>query len=229
MTGGRNDTAAGRIRLVIVGDSTVCVQPEESPCRGWGQFIQGFFDGTVRVINRARSGRSTKTFLQEGLWSDALAEKPDYVLIQFGHNDSHEPGRPESTDAAGDYRDYLRRYVDESRAAGATPILVTPMHRRTFGADGTLADTLRPYADAMEAVAAEENVALIDLHAASGELFARLGDEASAEMAHEPGDRTHFNEKGAKVMAGLVIKEMGRAEPRLGRHRNTADAGNRTS
>jgi len=124
--------------------------------------------------------------------------KPDYVLIQFGHNDSHAPYLPESTAAATDYKGYLRRYIDESRAAGAHPLLVTPMVRRTFDADGKLRDDLRSYADAMKEVGAERNVPVIDLHASSKNLVEQLGPEKSAEMANKEGDVTHFNDKGAR-------------------------------
>ncbi len=202
-------------RIVVVGDSTVCNYPPESPCRGWGQFLQGYFNETVVVKNHAASGRSTKTFIKEGRWTKALAEKPDFVLIQFGHNDSHGPGHGESTDAATDYREFLERYVADTRAAGAQPILVTPMHRRIFDAQGKLDDALQPYADAMKAVAAETKTPLIDLHASSGALFQRLGRAESQEMANEPKDRTHFNEVGAKAMAELVMKELPTAAPAL--------------
>lgn len=200
---------------MIIGDSTVCDYPSNNPCRGWGHFIQGYLNDTVQVINLAKSGRSTKTFIKEGLWDRALKEKPDIILIQFGHNDSHGPGRPESTDAATDYRDYLRRYISEARAAGATPILITPMHRRTFDDAGKLTDILHPYADAMKAVAAELKVPVIDLHRASGQLFERLGPTGSAELANKPGDHTHFNEKGARAMAELVMKELSQLDPRV--------------
>src|SRR5262249_35809366 len=100
------------VRIVIIGDSTVCDYPKTQPTRGWGQFIEERFkEGTVKVMNLAASGRSTKTFIQEGRWEKALLEKPDYVLIQFGHNDSHAPDHAEATDAGTDYKDYLRRYV----------------------------------------------------------------------------------------------------------------------
>jgi len=202
-------------RIVVIGDSTVCNYPPESPTRGWGQFTQGWFRDSVRVVNLARSGRSTKTFIKEGLWKRALAERPSFLLIQFGHNDSHARSRPESTDAATDYRDYLRRYIDDARAIGATPVLVTPMHRRTFGPDGKLRDILRPYAEAMKAVAAEKKVGLVDLHTMSGELFEKLGDAGSAKLANKQGDRTHFNAEGAKAMAALVMRELPAAEPSL--------------
>jgi lysophospholipase L1-like esterase len=134
---------------------------------------------------------------------------------QFGHNDSHGPGRPESTDAATSYKEYLRRYIDDARAIGATPILVTPMCRRTFGSDGKLDDALGPYANAMKDVATEKKVGVIDLHSTSGELFQNLGEAASAELDNKAGDRTHFNEKGARAMAGLVMKELPAVEPSL--------------
>lgn len=203
------------VLMVIIGDSTVCNWPDEEPRRGWGQFIQGYFSDTLEVVNHARSGRSTKTFIREGLWAKALADKPNYVLIQFGHNDSHAPGRPESTDADTDYVEYLRQYIDESRAAGAIPVLITPMHRRTFNPDGTMRDNLRPYANAMKRVAAEKKVGLVDLHTASGELFRRLGPQKAQEMANAPDDTTHFNEAGAKAMAVLVMEQLFQAEPSL--------------
>ncbi|MBI5799729.1 MAG: hypothetical protein HZA92_03245 [Verrucomicrobia bacterium] len=206
------------LRIAILGDSTVCDYPADKPERGWGMCVeQQFPTGAVKVFNFARSGRSTKTFLKEGLWAKAKAAQPDVVLIQFGHNDSHAKDKPESTDAGTDFRDNLRLYVAESRALGATPILVTPMHRRTFNADGTLRDNLKPYAESMKAVAAELKVALIDLHAASGELFAKLGEKSNEQFANKPGDATHFNERGARAMAELVMRELPKAEPRLGK------------
>ena len=204
-----------KLTIAIIGDSTVCEYPAEHACRGWGQFIAGYFNDKVRVVNLAASGRSTKTFIAEGRWKRTLAEKPDVVLIQFGHNDSHGAAKPESTDAATDYRDFLHRYVDESRAASATPIFVTPMYRRTFDKEGKLTDILQPYADAMKAVAAEKKVALIDLHTSSGELFRHLGKEHCPELANSPTDFTHFNEKGARAMAALVMKELPAAAPQL--------------
>jgi lysophospholipase L1-like esterase len=204
------------LRVVLVGDSTVCIYPVEKAERGWGMFVEErFAEDSVKVINLAASGRSTKTFIQQGRWKKALDEKPDYILIQFGHNDSHAPEKPESTDAATDYKEYLRRYVDDSRAIGARPILITPPVRRTFGSDGKLSDGLARYAEAMKDVAAEKKVAVIDLHASSKQLVVELGPEKSAEMANRQGDNTHFNEKGARVMADLVMKELPVAEPGL--------------
>jgi lysophospholipase L1-like esterase len=221
------DAAPAPVRIVIVGDSTVSNYPPGEPTRGWGQFIQERFkDGTVSVINLATPGRSTKTFIEEGRWQKALAEKPDYVLIQFGHNDSHPPGNKESTNAATDYKDYLRRYIDDARSIGATPILVTPMVRRSFDASGKIADgtlpppsgALKPYADAMKEVAKEKNVPVIDLYTASKELADKIGPAESDKFANKAGDHTHFNEKGARAMADLVMKELPLAAPGLERY-----------
>ena len=207
--------APREIRLAVIGDSTVCEYPATSNIRGWGHFLASAFQSHVRVINLAKSGRSTKTFIKEGLWTKTLAEKPDFVLIQFEHNDSHARERPESTDAATDYRDFLRRYVDEARTAGSTPVLVTPMHRRNFDKDGKVTQELLPYADTMKAVAKEKKVALVDLHGASGELFQKLGDAGSADLSCSATDHTHFSENGAKAMAELVLKGLTNVEPRL--------------
>ncbi len=212
------------LRIVLIGDSTVCDYPVTQPNRGWGQFIEEEFKvGEVKVINLAASGRSTKTFITEGRWQKALEKKPDYVLIQFGHNDSHGPARPESTTAATDYKANLRRFIDEARAIGATPILITPMVRRSFDGAGKIREgtlpppnsDLQPYADAMKEVGSEKKVAVIDLHQASKELVEKLGPIESEKFANKKGDPTHFNEKGARAMAGLVMKELPVVEPKL--------------
>ncbi len=209
-------TASHPIRIVLVGDSTVCEYPPTRPERGWGMYVEEYFkEGSVKVLNLAASGRSTKTFINEGRWKKALAEKPDYVLIQFGHNDSHAKDHPEATDAATDYKQFLLQYIEDSRAMGATPILVTPMVRRTFEADGKLKDELQPYADAMKEVGAEKKVAVIDLHTSSKKLVEKLGPKAAVELANKEGDATHFNEKGARRMAELVMMELPTAEPKL--------------
>lgn len=214
---------AAPLRIAIIGDSTVCEYPATGPDRGWGQFIEERFrPGTVKVINLAVQGRSTKTFIQEGRWGKTLQEQPNYVLIQFGHNDSHAPENPESTDAAADYKEYLRRYIDEARAAHATPILVTPMVRRTFDDTGRLSDAptgrnrpLGSYAAAMREIGREKNVPVIDLHGSSRTLIAKLGPIASAAFANKSGDSTHFNERGARAMADLVLAELPRVAPEL--------------
>jgi lysophospholipase L1-like esterase len=205
----------GPIRIVVIGDSTVSsYKPDRMPpIAGWGQVIGDAFDDRVNVINLAVSGRSSKSFIREGLWAKALEKQPDYVLIQFGHNDC--PGKGDrTTDPNGDFRDYLRQYISESRKIGAKPILITPVARRTF-ADGRITSTLIPYADAMMAVGKADSVPVVDLHAASVDLFNRLGDDASADLNCAKEDRTHFSPKGAKVIADLVAERLPQADPSL--------------
>ncbi|MBN2129267.1 MAG: DUF1080 domain-containing protein, partial [Sedimentisphaerales bacterium] len=128
-----------------------------------------------------------------------------YFLIQFGHNDC--PGKGDRySDPESTFQDHIRRYVTDSQAIGAIPMLVTPMTRRNFTPDGGIRTILRPYADAMLKVAREENVAVIDLHARSVALFESLGEVGSADLGTDEGrDRTHFSLKGARVMARLVV------------------------
>ena len=130
--------------------------------------------------------------------------------------------RPEATDPATDYKAFLRRYIDESRAIGATPILVTPMVRRTFDAQGQIVEgqpapnrPLAAYAEAMKAVAAEKNVPVIDLYASSKAQAEKLGPVACLQLASAKSDVTHFNEKGARAMADLVIPALPVAAPAL--------------
>jgi lysophospholipase L1-like esterase len=211
------------LKIAIVGDSTVCDYPDTSPLRGWGQLLPDFLQPGVTVINKARGGASTKTFPASS-WQTVLGQHPDFVLIQFGHNDSHAREKPESTDAATDYRDNLRRYLNEARAAGATPILVTPVRRRLFSKDGRPTTELAPYADAMKAVGAETRVRVLDLYSLSGDLYESLGEAESSDFtpnqpdhADRPGqgDRTHFTPEGARQIARLVAEALRDIDPKL--------------
>lgn len=206
------------IRIVVIGDSTVATYRKNRDGRwhiaGWGQFLADAMDDSVTVLNHAAGGRSSSSFVWEGRWAKALADRPDYVLIQFGHNDCPGKGIRE-TDPRTTYRDYLGKYVYYARAAGAKPVLVTPMERRRFGPDGKLAPSLQAYADAMIAVGKEEDVPVVDLHAASVELFNRLGDAGSAELSSSAKDRTHFSEKGARTMVRLIVQRLAVVEPSL--------------
>ena len=154
-----------------------------------------------------------RVFIREGHWLKTLAAKPDYVMIQFGHNDG--PGKGDrATDPNGDYRDYLQQYIRDARAAGIRPILVTPMTRRRFE-DGKIRSTLGPWVTAMREVGKQERVPVVELHAASVAMFNRLGDEGSADLSPSKTDRTHFSRKGALVMARLVVESLREVEPSL--------------
>jgi len=202
------------IRIALVGDSTV------TETAGWGKAFAELLTPNVRLTNCARGGQSTKSFLDQGLLATALLGHPNYVLIQFGHNDMPGKGPNRETDPNTTYRTNLIRYVDESRAAGAQPVLVSSLVRRTWNrTDGTLIDGLAPYAEAMKAVAAEKKVPLVDLHARSLVAVQNLGAKGSEDLGPmtEKGTRdgTHLSPKGAALMAGLVAEELRAAVPAL--------------
>jgi lysophospholipase L1-like esterase len=182
------------------------------------------FKWQVECLNLARGGRSTKSFRADGSWErvkSALADRsrPTFVLIQFGHND--QPGKPErSTGLEREFPANLERYVDEVRAAGAKPVLVTPLTRRSFRADGTLDDGLAPWAEAVKRVAAERNLPLLDLHADSAAAVSRMGPAAADALAQAPApakefDHTHVGPRGAALFARMVAREIDRALPSL--------------
>lgn len=203
------------IVLVLVGDSTVADYAPEENLRGWGQIIPEFFNGNVTVRNFARNGRSSKSFIKEGLWDEALAAGADYVMIQFGHNDC--PGKGDRmTDPDGDYQNYLRKYIEDSRKIGARPILITSVERRNFGRDGKIEPTLDKYATAMKETGKKENVVVIDLHTRSVEFYESLGEQGSNYMNLD--DRTHFTEEGARSITRLIVEEIGREIPALGKY-----------
>jgi len=172
-------------KIVLVGDSTTAVQG------GWGSsFCAEHVTSFAACVNLARGGRSSGSYIAEGSWELALAEMRTpgfvntWVLIQFGHND--QPGKPgRSTDLATEFPANLRRYVNEARAAGAKPVLLTPLTRRMFK-DGVLLDTLAPWADAAARVGAEMNVPLVDLHAKSYAAVQAMGSTAANKMAQRP-------------------------------------------
>jgi len=200
--------------ILLIGDSTVEERRETHPSQGWGAFLGKYLNPPWKVVNCAKSGASTKTFLETPQWARAQTVSADYLFIQFGHNDSHGAGRPESTNANTDYRDYLKGYIEFARSRGIKPVLIAPMHRRTFYPDGRLKDILKPYAEAVKAVAAEMNVPVIDLHEPSGKTLAELGDAGSEDL-FAPNDRTHFSRKGADWLAAEVARQAAEIDPVL--------------
>ncbi len=211
------DVAAPRLlHIVLVGDSTVTDRT------GWGTGFRQFVSETATVSNVAQGGRSSKSFRDEGHWEKALALKGDYYLIQFGHNDEPGKGPDRETDPATTYSENMARYVAEVRALGAQPILVTSLVRRNFDPDhpGKIKSSLWPYVEAVKKLAAEKNIPLIDLHAASLALCESLGPVETAKLnpAKPDGtpDTTHLVAAGSAVFARLVVEELRRVVPVLG-------------
>jgi lysophospholipase L1-like esterase len=207
------DTPPG-VHIALAGDSTVARHPKDNNQAGWGVALPNFLKPGVRVTNLAKGGASTRSFRSSGHWDQVLAAKPDYVLIQFGHNDQPGKGPARETNAATSYRDELRRFIDETRAIGAQPILVTSVSRRTFEA-GQLVSTLAPYAEAALAVGQEKDVPVVDLHRASFLLFSQRGEKFCQLYAPGPKDHTHFSLEGAHIMARLVAEGLQEKVPAL--------------
>lgn len=212
------------IKVYLIGDSTMCTyESGRAPLTGWGMPFVHFFDSTVSIDNRARGGRSTRTFLSENRWqpiADSLQEG-DYVLIQFGHNDeAKEPQYAARYTKPEDYRANLIKFIHETRNKKATPVLITPVTRMNFDSLGHAAETHLEYSSIVIEVAKQYNVALIDLDKRSLELLRKLGPESSKLlfMQLNPGehpnypngqkDNTHFNEYGARMIAELVLAEI---------------------
>jgi lysophospholipase L1-like esterase len=198
------------VHLALVGDSTV------TDAAGWGRAFAARLAPGVRCTNKARGGASTKSYYEgTQLWAEVLALKPTHVLIQFGHNDMKGKGPERETNPETTFRDNLVRYIAEARAIGVQPILVTSVTRRNFRA-GRIYDQLADYAAATRAVAAAENVPLVDLHAVSLAAVTKLGERGSAElgpMKEGKRDNTHFSPAGAAWAAELVIAELRRVLP----------------
>ncbi len=206
-------TSARPFRIALAGDSTVTER------QGWGTGFASLLGAGATCANHARGGRSTKSFVEEGHWEKVLAEGPDVVLIQFGHNDAPGKGPERETDAFTTYRENLTRMVDEARAAGARPVLLTPLTRRYVDEAGCVRSDLGFYADAVRAVALEGRVPLLDLHRLSIEAVDAMSpaEVAALGVPKEDGtlDRTHLSAQGSAVFGGLVAEELGRVIPDL--------------
>ncbi len=251
---------AGAKKVHTIGDSTMANQPESGAKRGWGQMFQQFFTDALTVNNRSKSGASSKSFyLESEYWQSVKKQiQPgDYVIIQFGHNDEKNGGADgdtvkayynyigdatkaasvdyRGTTASGTYKMYLRKYVEETRALGATPIIASPICRRYFSGntirrngqhdlgdsftlcDGktykegnkvSASDNTHDYAYQSQMVAEEMDVPFIDLTTLSKELYLQYGDEKSAEILFTPDDNTHPSAIGSTLIARLCAQQL---------------------
>lgn len=229
-------------KVFIIGDSTVADYSLENnyktakyPITGWGQVFQSFMgkdslkqlNGLIKadsviVDDRAKGGRSTRTFFQEGRWRevyDAL-QPGDVVLMQFGHNDASE-NKPERYVNIQGYKEFLHLFVSQTRQKGGIPILITPVNRNYPWGNGVLKNCHGEYPQAVKDVASEMNVLLIDLTTLSCEFFTKKGEDYVGKnyFMHLPtgvytayptgqNDNTHFQPAGAKAVAQLVFHGM---------------------
>ncbi|MFS8201823.1 rhamnogalacturonan acetylesterase [Streptomyces sp. CWNU-52B] len=215
-------TAAATGTLYIASDSTA--QTYNSgyyPQAGWGQKLSSFLTSNITVANRAIGGRSSRSFIEQGRLAaiHQVIRAGDYLFVQFGHNDA-TVGNAERYTSPADYKEYLRNdYIRATRALGATPVVVTPVSRRSYNAStGKFNVSFPEYVNAAKAVAQEEGAPLVDLSAASRAYLDGIGVEASkgiflwlnaGQYPNFPNgvqDNTHFQERGAVEMARLVSR-----------------------
>ena len=204
--------------IYLIGDSTV--EDNQPPFRGWGWALPKYVRAGVTVKNHALSGRSSRSFLEEGLFEPVEREisAGDLLLIQFGHNDEKDDER--HTDPDTTYPDHLWHYCLSALDRGAQPVLLTPVSRRFFVGGGSMLYTHGEYPRAVRKLAAEKKIPLCDLKKDSRELFLSLGEEKTAELFVRlaPGehddfpsghdDKTHFNTAGADRICRLVVREL---------------------
>jgi lysophospholipase L1-like esterase len=206
--------AGGKLKIVLAGDSTVTDQA------GWGLGFAKCMTADAICVNLSAGGRSSKSFRDEGRWQKVLDEQPAVILIQFGHNDQPGKGPERETDPKTTYRRNLARYVDEARAIGAKPVIVTSLSRRLWGPDGIhIHSILTDYVKAAKSVASDKAVPTIDLHTRSIAIYEALGPEGCEQFSprNRDGsiDLTHLNALGSKLFGALIAGELRRVAPEL--------------
>jgi lysophospholipase L1-like esterase len=217
-----------KIKILLAGDSTMAVkQPRAFPETGWGMPFVYFWDSSITVINKAKNGASTKTFIADGLWESIMqnAKAGDYVFIQFGHND--EVATKKSFTTEDEFSANLVKFISDVKAKNAIPVLLTPVARRKFDSKGQIEGTHEAYSEIVRRVAANEKVMLIDLDKKSQALYQQFGIERSEllflhlQKGEHPNypegkeDNTHFSELGARLIAQLVLHEIKENIPEL--------------
>lgn len=215
--------------LYLAGDSTLAEKlPEKRPETGWGEKLQQAFKPQLQVVNLAKNGRSTRTFIEEGRWQalvDALVPG-DWVFIQFGHNDQSKEKVDRYTPPDA-FRQNLERFVADVRAKGAQPVLLTPVMRRRFDDKGQFYDVHGVYPAITRGVAMDKQVPLLDMHRRSEAVLVSLGAEPSRALFLQlaPGqnpnypqgveDNTHFSPQGAQRMSDQAVAAIRQQLPAL--------------
>ena len=210
--------------LFLIGDSTMANKdnPEKNPEHGWGQVLSQFFTTGIEIQNHAMNGRSSKSFRTEGRWDkvEKQLKKGDFVIIEFGHNDQKLKDSTKFTNPYTQYRANLERYVNETRAKGATPILMTSIVRRDFNENGVLIDTHKDYPLVVRLVADAMKVPFVDMQLLTEQLEIAYGPEKSkllhlhfkeGEVEYYPkgkDDDTHLSKLGAESVAKLATKSL---------------------
>ncbi|REC80124.1 rhamnogalacturonan acetylesterase [Chryseobacterium elymi] len=217
-------TCAQKPTLFLIGDSTMANKenPDKNPEHGWGQMLPPLMTAKIEIQNHATNGRSSKSFRTEGRWDKVMKQlkKGDFVIIQFGHNDQKVNDSLRFTNPYTQYKANLERYVNEVRAKGATPILMTSIVRRNFNENGVLVDTHKEYPLVVRMVANDLKVPFVDLQLLSEQLEISYGPESSMKLhlhykkgdeAYYPegkDDDTHLSKLGAESIAKLAVASL---------------------
>jgi len=213
------------VTIFVVGDSTANNHADGG--LGWGDPFITFFDpAKVNVLNRARAGRSSRTFITEGLWDKVLSDmkRGDFVLIQFGHNDAAKinddtrargslPGLGEETqeidnlltkkhEVVHTYGWYMRKMIAETKAKGAIPIVFS-LTVRNIWKDGRVERGSGKFGQWAQEIAQSQNVQFIDLTTIIADRYEELGQE-KVQPLFGP-DHTHTSPAGAELNAELVV------------------------
>lgn len=206
---------AAPLKITIASDSTAAAFPatDYGKRTGWGQVLSNFFNTNVVVTDLASSGRSSKSFYNEGKWAACLATHADYYFIQFGHNDSKTQDPARYTDPETTFKGYLSNYINQARAQGGVPVLLTPPARRNYASEHTLRrDSLQNYAQAMRELGTNMDVPVLDVlprsvefYESAGKSGARIYQSNSATNTFE-NDTTHFSAAGARQQCYFVVE-----------------------
>ncbi|BEV06004.1 rhamnogalacturonan acetylesterase [Chryseobacterium gambrini] len=210
--------------LFLIGDSTMATKenPDKNPEHGWGQVLPQFLTNGIEIQNHAVNGRSSKSFRTEGRWDqvEKQLKKGDFVIIQFGHNDQKIKDSTKFTNPYTQYRANLERYVNEARAKGATPVLMTSIVRRNFNENGVLIDTHKEYPLVVRMVANDLKVPFVDMQLLTEQIEIAYGPENSKKLhlyykeGEDPyypkgkEDDTHLSKLGAETVAKLATKSL---------------------
>jgi lysophospholipase L1-like esterase len=195
------------VTIHVAGDSTAAVFPPTDPTMrvGWAAVLDPLFDSTAMVNDAALSGRSSKSFIDEGAWAalQAQIQPGDYLFVEFAHNDEKSEDPTRYTIPATTYREYLRTYIDGARARGGFPVLLTSICRRQFNGN-TVTATHGAYTTAMFAVGQETGTPVIDMEKRTKDWLMALGPTNSVPM-FATGDNTHLSMQGAVEVARLAV------------------------
>ena len=209
----------------LMGDSTMAEKDlsDGKLERGWGMMFPNFVDDTFRVVNYAQNGRSTKSFIDKGLWDivEYALQPGDYVFIQFGHNDSKADDPERYAPAFGAYQENLRTFIRGAREKGATPILLPPVARRWFKSGKLDRNCHTDYPAAMKQVAEEMGVTLLDITTPTLDWIESIGDEASKAyfmISTGKDDNTHTVACGARKVTEIVCDALKKQVPAIGEH-----------